>query len=213
MVGEGFWAEFFSKIHHLDELIAWGGYVGVTAIVFCETGILAGFFLPGDSLLVTAGLVASQGKLDIWTLNGLLIAAAILGDSVGYAIGHFAGPRLFKREDSFFFRREYVQKTHDFFEKHGGKTIILARFVPIIRTFAPTVAGVGKMSYRKFLSYNVIGGVFWVLSMTSIGYFLGKAVPDIEKHLHWVLIIVVIVSFLPILHEWRKARRQKISAK
>ena len=200
--------EFFSKLHHLDELIAWAGYFGVTLIVFCETGILAGFFLPGDSLLVTAGLVASQGKLDILILNLLLVAAAVLGDTAGYWIGAFAGPRLFKREDSFFFKKEYVRRTHEFFERYGGKTIIFARFVPIIRTFAPTVAGVGQMSYRRFLSFNVIGGVLWVLLMTSIGYFLGRSVPGIAKNFHWVVAAVIMLSFLPVIFEWQKSRKK-----
>jgi membrane-associated protein len=204
--------EFFSKLHHLDELIAWGGYIGLTIIVFCETGLLAGFFLPGDSLLVTAGLVASQGKLDIFKLNALLMAAAILGDTVGYWIGYHAGPRLFRKEDSLFFKKEYVKKTHDFFERFGGKTIIIARFVPIVRTFAPTVAGVGRMTYRRFISFNVIGGVLWVAGMTGAGYFLGAAIPDIEKHLHIVLLIVIAVSFLPIFFEWWKARRRSASS-
>jgi membrane-associated protein len=202
--------EFFLRLHHLDELIAWAGYIGITLIVFCETGLLAGFFLPGDSLLVTAGLVASQGKLDIVRLNLLLMAAAILGDSAGYWIGAVAGPRIFKKEDSFFFRKEHLRRTHAFFEKHGGKTIVLARFVPIIRTFAPTVAGVGKMSYGKFLSYNVFGGIGWVAAMTLTGYFLGRSVPNIEKHLHLVIFIVIIVSFLPIIHEVFSARKKKI---
>jgi len=202
-------AEFFSKLHHLDELIAWAGYVGLTVIVFCETGLLAGFFLPGDSLLVTAGLVASQGKLDIVWLNLLLMAAAILGDSVGYAIGYYAGPKIFRKEESFFFRKDHIRRTHDFFEKHGGKTIILARFVPIVRTFAPTVAGVGRMSYAKFLSYNVVGGVAWVASMTLIGYFLGRSVPNIEKHLHLVLAVVIVISFLPIAYEILSAKKKK----
>ena len=201
--------EFFSRLHHLDELIAWGGYVGITLVVFCETGVLAGFFLPGDSLLVTAGLVASQGKLDIWSLNFLLMAAAILGDSVGYAIGYFAGPRIFSREESFFFRKDHLKRTHDFFEKYGGKTIILARFVPIVRTFAPTVAGVGRMTYKRFLSYNVIGGVLWVLSMTFVGYLLGRSVPNIEKHLHWVVGAVIMVSFLPLIYEWARSHSKK----
>jgi membrane-associated protein len=201
-------AEIFSKLQHLDQLIAWGGYTALVIIVFSETGLLAGFFLPGDSLLVTAGLVASQGALDFWLLNALLIVAAIVGDSTGYAIGHFAGPRLFKKEDSFFFKKEYVERTHRFFEKYGGKTIVLARFIPIVRTFAPTVAGVGKMTYRKFLFFNVFGGVFWVFSMTSVGYFLGRSIPDIEKHLHLVIAIVIIVSFLPILNEWLHSRKR-----
>ena len=177
--------------------------------MFCETGLLAGFFLPGDSLLVTAGLVASQGKLDIWVLNGLLMTAAVVGDSVGYAIGYFAGPRIFRREESLFFRKEHLKRTHDFFEKYGGKTIILARFVPIVRTFAPTVAGVGRMSYRRFLSFNVIGGVVWVAAMLSVGYFLGRSVPNIEKHLHWVVAAVIVISFLPLLHELRQGQKKK----
>ncbi len=202
-------AEFFSKLQHLDQLIAWGGYTTLVIIVFCETGLLAGFFLPGDSLLVTAGLVASQGKLDFLLLNALLMTAAIVGDSVGFMIGNYAGARLFNRDDSFFFRKDHVRRTHEFFERHGGKTIILARFVPIIRTFAPTVAGVGRMAYRQFLAYNIVGGVFWVLSMTSVGYFLGKSIPDIEKHLHLVVAIVIFASFLPVLFEVLKARRRK----
>ena len=199
--------DFFSALSHPDELIAWGGYLGLALIIFSETGILAGFFLPGDSLLVTAGLVASQGKLDYLTLNALLVFCAIAGDTVGYWIGYYAGPRLFKREESFFFRKSHLERTHRFFERHGGKTIVLARFVPIVRTFAPTVAGVGKMSYRKFLSYNVFGGLFWVLGMTSIGFFLGRSIPDIEKHLHLVIAIVIAVSFLPLVFEWLKSRR------
>lgn len=188
--------------------MAWAGYAGLTIIVFCETGLLAGFFLPGDSLLVTAGLVASQGALDIRLLNLLLVAAAVAGDSVGYMIGHFAGPRIFNKEDSFLFKREYLEKTRRFFQKYGGKTIILARFVPIVRTFAPTVAGVGRMSYARFLFYNVIGGVLWVIGMTSIGYFLGKTVPNIEKHIHWVIAVVIVISFLPLFSEWLKTRRK-----
>ena len=196
-----------NMLRHPDLLIAWGGIAGLTAIVFCETGLLAGFFLPGDSLLVTAGLVASQGKLDYLALCTILSAAAILGDSTGYWIGSFFGPKLFKREDSIFFHRKHVERTHAFFEKHGGKTIILARFVPIVRTFAPTVAGVGKMPYRKFLTYNVAGGILWVWGMVSLGYFLGKAVPDIEKHLHLVIAIVIVVSFLPVIFEIMRNRK------
>ena len=201
--------EFFSKLHNLDELIAWAGYYGLTAIVFCETGLLAGFFLPGDSLLVTAGLVASQGKLDIVKLNLLLMAAAVVGDSVGYAIGHFAGPKIFSKEDSFFFHKDHLKRTGDFFAKYGAKTIILARFVPIVRTFAPTVAGVGKMPYLTFITFNLIGGVTWVASMTLVGYFLGRSIPDIEKHLHIVVGVVIVVSFLPLIHEFIQARRKK----
>ncbi len=201
--------EFFSKLHHIDQLIIWAGYLGLTAIVFCETGLLAGFFLPGDSLLVTAGFLASQGHFDFWVLSGLLTAAAIIGDSTGYLIGHFAGPRIFNKNDSFFFKREYLEKTHKFFEKYGAKTIVLARFVPIVRTFAPTVAGVGRMSYKKFLAFNVIGGILWVFGMTFIGYFLGRAIPGIDKKIHYVIAAVIIVSFLPLVFEWRRAVQEK----
>ncbi|OIO39635.1 MAG: hypothetical protein AUJ72_00330 [Candidatus Omnitrophica bacterium CG1_02_46_14] len=200
--------EFFSKLQHLDQLIAWAGYVGLTLIVFCETGLLAGFFLPGDSLLVTAGLVASQGKLNYFTLTGLLMAAAVLGDSAGYLIGHWSGPKIFNKDESFFFRKSYLERTHKFFEKYGGKTIILARFVPIVRTFAPTVAGAGRMAYKHFLAYNICGGFLWVIGMTSIGYFLGRSVPNIEKHLHIVVAAVIIISFLPVINELRKAKKK-----
>ena len=204
-------AEFFSKLHHPDELIAWAGYAGLVAIVFCETGLLAGFFLPGDSLLVTAGLVASQGKMDLCLLNSLLVTAAIAGDSTGYLIGAVAGPRIFKKDDSLFFKREYLNRTHRFFERFGGKTIVLARFVPIVRTFAPTVAGVGRMSYGRFLFFNVIGGALWVLSMTGIGYFLGTSIPNIEKNIHWVIAAVITLSFLPIFIEAYRAQKKRPS--
>jgi len=200
--------EFFSYLHHPDQLVVWAGYFGMAVIVFSETGLLAGFFLPGDSLLVTAGLVASQGSLDIFRLNLLLMAAAIAGDSTGYCIGYQIGPRLFKREDSFFFRKSHVERTHRFFEKYGGKTIILARFVPIVRTFAPTVAGVGKMDYKKFLSFNAAGAALWVLGMTSIGYFLGRRVPNIGKNIHIVVAVVIVISFLPVFLEIYKAKKK-----
>jgi len=135
------------------------------------------------------------------------MAAAVIGDSVGYMIGRYVGPRIFNKEESFFFHKKHLDRTREFFEKHGGKTIIIARFVPIVRTFAPTVAGVGRMSYRRFISYNVFGGVLWVLSMTSVGYFLGKTIPNVEKHLHLIIAIVIFVSFLPLLFEWLKARK------
>lgn len=194
--------EFFSKLSDLPALIRWGGYFVITAIVFIETGLLAGFFLPGDSLLVTAGLVAAVDQsMNIWLLNLLLCAAAILGDTTGYWIGYHLGPRIFNKEDSFFFHKDHLVRTQKFYEKYGPKTIILARFVPIVRTFAPTVAGAGKMNYRKFLAYNVVGGIGWVLSMTLLGYFLGNSIPDIEKKVHWVILIVIILSFIPIIKE------------
>jgi membrane-associated protein len=201
-------AEFFSQLYRFDELIRWGGYAVLIAIVFAETGLLAGFFLPGDSLLVTAGLVAAGGtSINIWMLIVLLGAAAIAGDSAGYAIGYHLGPKIFNREDSRLFHKDHLVRTQRFYETYGAKTIIIARFVPIVRTFAPTVAGVGKMRYRTFLMFNVVGGIGWVASMTLAGYLLGRAIPDIERHLHWVIGIVIVLSLLPILHEWWRSRR------
>ena len=185
----------------------------MVAVVFAETGLLAGFFLPGDSLLVTAGLLsAGEGLLNIWLLIGWLSVAAIAGDSTGYALGYHLGPRVFTREDSWLFHKDHLVRTQRFYERYGVKTIVLARFIPIVRTFAPTVVGVGKMRYRTFLAFNVIGGIGWVAAMTLAGYGLGRAVPDIERHLHWIIGIVIVVSFLPILREWhlsRGARRAK----
>ena len=203
-------AEFFQRLYHFDELIRWGGTTVLIVIVFAETGLLAGFFLPGDSLLVTAGLVASlDGVLNVWWLLPALSAAAIAGDSVGYAIGYHIGPRIFSREDSWLFHKDHLRRTQRFYEQYGTKMIVLARFVPIVRTFAPTVAGVGRMRYATFLTYNVVGGIAWVASMLLGGYFLGRTIPDIERHIHWVILIVIAVSFIPILLEWRAARRSR----
>ena len=192
----------------LDSLVRWGGYVALTAIVFTETGLLVGFCLPGDSLLITAGLVAATGALNIWWLNALLIVAAVVGDSVGYAIGARLGPRLFTREKSLLFNPKHVQRTHEFYERHGAKTIVIARFVPIVRTFAPVVAGVGAMRYRRFVTYNVVGGVGWVTSMTWGGYLLGQTIPDISRHIHIVVIVVILLSMIPIAVEILRARRR-----
>jgi membrane-associated protein len=172
-------------------------YTLLTIFVFAETGMLVGFFLPGDSLLVTAGIFASRGDLNIIVLLALLVPATLMGDSLGYLIGKKLGPRLFKKEQSFFFRKDYLIKTKDFYDKYGGMTIVVARFMPIIRTFAATVAGVGQMKYSKFLAYDIIGGVSWVLSMTLIGYFLGQLFPGVVKRLELVIIIVIFVSLLP----------------
>lgn len=196
-----------SGSYSLLDLIRWGGYLVLVAIVFTETGLLVGFFLPGDSLLVTAGLIAAGGGLDIWVLNALLIPAAIVGDSVGYSIGFKAGRPLFTREKSLLFRKDYLLRTRAFYEKYGGKTIFLARFIPIIRTFAPVVAGIGEMAYTRFLFFNVFGGAFWVLSLTLVGYFLGQTIPNIEQKIHLVVGIVIVLSVLPIAHEIWKARR------
>jgi membrane-associated protein len=196
--------------HHLDELIRWGGYFVLVAIVFAETGLLIGFCLPGDSLLVTAGLIAAvEGTLHIGLLNLLLCIAAIAGDSVGYAIGYHMGPKLFRKDDSLFFNKQHIVRTQKFYDKHGPKTIVIARFVPIVRTFAPTLAGVGRMSYKKFLIYNIAGGIGWVTSMTLTGYFLGRSIPDVEKKIHWIVLIVIFLSFIPIIKEWHQAHKER----
>ena len=193
----------------IDVAIRWGGYPALFAIVFVETGLLVGFFLPGDSLLISAGLVAAVGALNIWWLNVILIAAAIIGDSVGYAIGRRIGPALFTREKSLLFDPKHVERTRRFYERHGAKTIVIARFVPIVRTFAPVVAGVGQMEYRRFLTYNVLGGVGWVVSMTWAGYLLGQAIPNIRDHMPKVVMIVIVLSVMPIVVElWRERRRR-----
>ena len=175
---------FFKTLYNVPELIRWGGMIGLVAIVFAETGLMIGFFLPGGSLLVTAGLFAAKGDLNIVWLNLALIPAAIAGDAVGYWIRYRAGKALYSRPNSFLFRREHLIAAHSFYEKHGGKTIIIARFMPIFRTFAPVVAGAAEMTYRRFAVFNITGGVLWVLSMTLTGYFLGLAVPDLEAHPH-----------------------------
>ncbi|MFZ6015421.1 MAG: DedA family protein [Patescibacteria group bacterium] len=200
---------FFSNLHNLEALIIWGGYTVLAIIVFAESGLLFGFFLPGDSLLVTAGLLASRGYLDIFYLWFLLSIMAIAGDTVGYHFGKIVGPRIFKREKSIFFAKDHLLKAQAFYDKHGGKTIIIARFMPIIRTFAPIVAGVGKMKYTKFLSFNVFGGLFWVTSMLGIGFFLGKVIPNVDKYIHIVIAVVIFLSILPGIVAWLKERLKK----
>jgi len=203
-----FLKDFIDRLRDLPALVQWAGYVGLTAIIFTETGLLIGFFLPGDSLLVTAGLLCSQPEfgLNVYILGLLLTAAAIVGDTVGYKIGQVTGPRIFTREESLLFRRAHLLKAQAFYEKHGGKTIIIARFVPIIRTFAPVVAGVGQMQYRSFLAYNVVGGVLWVWSMLFTGYFLGRWVPGIDQHIEKVILVVIFLSILPGIIAWLRER-------
>ncbi|HET7712817.1 MAG TPA: VTT domain-containing protein [Thermoanaerobaculia bacterium] len=170
---------------------------------------MIGFFLPGDSLLVTAGLFAAKGDLNIVFLNLLLMTCAILGDATGYYIGKKLGPALFRREDSFFFKKKHLIATQQFYERHGGKTIIIARFVPIIRTFAPVVAGVAEMSYRRFAAFNIIGGIGWVFSMTMVGYGLLKIFPEAEKHIHIIIVVVIFLSILPGIIEILRAKMRK----
>jgi membrane-associated protein len=198
--------EFLGKLRDVRGLIEWGGTVGLTVIIFAETGLLVGFFLPGDSLLVMAGLLATQGMFNIWLLGVLLTLASIVGNMVGYYIGAAAGPRLFKREDSLLFNKKHLVRAHEFYEKHGGKTIILARFMPIVRTFVPVVAGMGRMSYQRYMMYNVVGGVLWIWTMLFTGYFLGRYIPGIDEHIELVIIIVIFLSLLPGVIGWYRAR-------
>jgi membrane-associated protein len=201
--------EFFQRLGNLDALVAWGGYVGLTIIIFAETGLLIGFFLPGDSLLVTAGLFASQTErfdLNVYLLGALLSVASILGNSVGYYIGRLAGPRLFTREESLLFNKKHLFRAHEFYERHGGKTIILARFMPIVRTFVPVVAGMAQMEYRRYTMYNVIGGLAWIWSMLFTGYFLGRYIPGIGEHIEIIILVVIFLSILPPIIGWWKTR-------
>jgi membrane-associated protein len=187
----------------LPQLIQSLGYFGVWGIIFAESGLLIGFFLPGDSLLFTAGFVASQQLLNIWILIIGAFICAVLGDNVGYATGHKLGRKLFQREDSWFFQKKHIVKTQNFYQKHGKKTIVLARFVPIIRTFAPIVAGLGDMQYRTFMSYNLIGGFVWTVGITLLGFSLGKSLPaeQVDKYLLPIIGLIIIVSLLPsVLH-------------
>jgi membrane-associated protein len=199
---------FFRTLYNVPELIRLGGMAGLIGIVFAETGLMIGFFLPGDSLLVTAGLFAARGDLNIVWLNISLILAAIVGDATGYYIGHRAGRALYNRPDSFFFRRSHLLKTEEFYKRHGGKTIVIARFMPIVRTFAPVVAGTANMGYRDFAFFNVIGGILWVTSMTLTGYFLGLTVPDLERSIHLLVAGVIFLSLLPAIIAWLRERRR-----
>lgn len=184
-----------------------GLYLILFLIVFVETGLVVMPLLPGDSLLFAAGAIAATGALDPWLLTGLLIVAAILGDSVNYAIGRHIGPKVFDM-DSRWIRKEYLERTRDFFEKHGGKTIIFARFVPIVRTFAPFVAGVGHMSYQRFLAFNIIGGIVWVSSFIAIGYYFGN-MPVVKENFTLVILGIIVVSFLPAVFEFVRHHLEK----
>ena len=198
------------QIYDVEGIIRWGGMLMLVAIVFAETGLFFGFFLPGDSLLVTAGVFAAAGHLDIRTILVLVSAAAVVGDQLGYYIGYRTGPRIFRREDSLLFKRAHLLRAQEFYEKHGGKTIILARFMPIIRTFAPMVAGVASMEYRRFVTYNVVGGILWVWSMALLGYSLGRVIPDIDRHIHIVIVVIVFLSILPGIIEYVRSRGRVI---
>ncbi|QQG45750.1 MAG: VTT domain-containing protein [Candidatus Sungiibacteriota bacterium] len=188
-------------------LIRTVGYLGLFGIVFAESGLLLGFFLPGDSLLFTAGLLASQGFLNIFTLIIICFAGAVLGDSFGYAFGKKVGPKIFVKEESFLFRRAHLERARRFYERYGGAAIILARFMPLVRTFAPILAGVGEMRYRTFLFYNIIGGFFWAVGLTLLGFYLGSVMPEVDRYLLPIIGFIVFLSVLPaIIHLVRGER-------
>jgi membrane-associated protein len=195
----------------LPQLVRTFGYLGVWAIIFAESGLLFGFFLPGDSLLFTAGFVASlkDSPINISVLIFGAFICAVLGDNVGYATGYRWGRKLFNKENSWLFKKEYLLKTENFYEKHGQKAIVLARFMPIVRTFAPIVAGIAAMRYRIFMSYNLIGGFVWTVGLTLMGYFLGKVIPDVDKYLLPIIIAIILVSFVPSMIHLIQEKRAK----
>jgi membrane-associated protein len=200
--------DLFHQLKDVQHLVQAGGYVGLTAIIFAETGLLIGFFLPGDSLLVTAGLLSAQPKfgLNVYVLGAILTVAAIVGNTLGYVIGRYSGPRLFTKDDSLLFKKKHLFRAHAFYEKHGGKTLVIARFMPIVRTFVPVVAGLAGMPFRAYTAYNVLGAIVWIWSMLFIGYFLGRYIPGIEAHIEKVIIGVIFLSLLPGLISWRRER-------
>jgi membrane-associated protein len=206
-----FLKDAFHFLYDVEGLIRWGGTFLICSIVFVETGLFVGFFLPGDSLLVSAGIFAAAGHLNLWWLLFLVSLCAIVGDQVGYVIGRKAGQALYRREDSLIFRKRHLERAHEFYEKYGAKTIVIARFVPIVRTFAPAVAGAANMNYRSFVTYNVMGGLLWVWSMLLGGFWLGSVVPDINRHIHVVIAVVVFLSILPAIIEALRIRAKRKS--
>jgi membrane-associated protein len=201
-----------AQLYDVRGLIEWGGTALVCVIVFVETGMFVGFFLPGDSLLVTAGVFAGAGHMKLAELLSLVTLCAIAGDQLGYFIGRRAGANLYRREDSRFFKKRHLERAHEFYENYGGKTVIMARFVPIIRTFCPPVAGAAKMSYPRYLAYDVVGGFLWVWSMVFVGFTLGRTVPNIDKRIHLIIAAVLVISVMPAAYHAWKVRRAKAAA-
>ncbi len=199
-------------LFNVKGLIDWGGTLLVCTIVFIETGFFVGFFLPGDSLLVTAGVFAASGQLHIAELLLLVPLCAIVGDQIGYWIGRKAGQALYRREDSLLFRKKHLQRAHDFYEKYGGKTVILARFVPIVRTFCPPVAGAAQMPYGRYFAYDVAGGLLWGGGMVLGGYTLGRQIPNISDNIHYVIAVVIVLSLLPPIIGMLRARSSGVTA-
>lgn len=197
-----------AQLYDVRGMVEWGGTALVCGTIFIETGMFVGFFLPGDSLLVTAGVFAGAGHLKLASLLSLVTLCAIAGDQLGYFIGWRAGQSLYRRPDSRFFKKKHLERAHEFYEQNGGKTIILARFLPIVRTFCPPVAGAAKMNYGRYLIYDIVGGIGWVWSMILLGYTLGRTVPNIDKRIHFIIAGVIVVSFLPAAyHAWKSRGR------
>jgi membrane-associated protein len=201
-----------AQLYDVRGLIEWGGTALVCVVVFVETGMFVGFFLPGDSLLVTAGVFAGAGHMKLAELLSLVTLCAIAGDQLGYFIGRRAGANLYRREDSRFFKKRHLERAHEFYENYGGKTVIMARFVPIIRTFCPPVAGAAKMSYPRYLAFDVAGGFLWVWSMVFVGFTLGRTVPNIDKRIHLIIAAVLVISVMPAAYHAWKVRRAKAAA-
>jgi membrane-associated protein len=204
-----FLRHILAQLYDVRGLVEWGGTLMICGIIFVETGMFVGFFLPGDSLLVTAGVFAGAGQLNLASLLSLVTLCAIAGDQVGYLIGWRAGVTLYQRKDSRFFKRRHLESAHEFYEKYGGKTIILARFVPIIRTFCPPVAGAARMSYKRYLVYDIVGGFSWVWGMILLGYTIGRTDKNIDKHIHYVIAAVIVVSLMPAAYHAWKSRSPK----
>jgi membrane-associated protein len=197
-------------LYNVRGLIEWGGTFLVCAIIFVETGLFVGFFLPGDSLLVTAGVFAGAGHLRLASLLSLVALCAIGGDQLGYWIGRKAGEGLYRREDSLIFKKRYLEEAHQFYQRHGGQAVIIARFVPIIRTFCPPVTGAAKMDYKRYLLFDIAGGVLWVWGMVLLGYTLGRTVPNVDSKIHYIIAAVIVASFIPAAyHAWKsRSKRQ-----
>ncbi|MGH9715770.1 MAG: DedA family protein [Candidatus Acidiferrales bacterium] len=200
------------QLYNVRGLIEWGGTLMVCGVIFAETGLFVGFFLPGDSLLVTAGVFAGAGHMKLAWLLSLVALCAIAGDQLGYLIGRKAGEGLYRREDSLIFKKRHLREAHEFYEKHGAKTVIIARFIPIIRTFCPPVAGAAKMTYKRYLLYDIAGGVLWVWGMVLLGYTLGRTVPNVDKRIHYIIAAVIVLSLVPAAYHAWKSRSRRIAA-
>jgi membrane-associated protein len=205
-------AQLLHNVYDVEGIIQWGGTILVCTIIFVETGLFVGFFLPGDSLLVTAGVFAAAGHLHLAVLLGAVTLCAVCGDQLGYWIGRHTGRALYSRKDSIFFKRKHLERAHEFYETHGGKTIIFARFVPILRTFCPVVAGAAQMPYSRFVGYSVTGGCSWVCGMILSGFFLASLVPNIGQRIHYVIAVVIVLSFLPPIIGTLRARSRSAAS-